>query len=108
MGIGELHSRNIMHRDLKLENILIQTNGYVKIINFAKAKLLRDDNELASTLVGTPEYRAPEMLNTPSMVLIQPDQPVIPRKPWYDMGVDWWAVGVMAYEMVYGATPFFD
>ena len=61
MGIGYLHSKNIIHRDLKLENILLDQEGYLKIIDFGLAKLY-DEKKLAQTFAGTPEYLAPEMV----------------------------------------------
>ena len=61
MGIGYLHQMSIIHRDLKLENILLDQEGYLKIIDFGLAKLY-DENKLAQTFAGTPEYLAPEMV----------------------------------------------
>ena len=61
MAIGYLHTKGIMHRDLKLENILIDESGYLKIIDYGLAKTLPEDN-LTRTFCGTPEYLAPEMV----------------------------------------------
>ena len=80
-----------MHRDLKLENIMLDANGYIKIIDFGLAKIINND-ELAVTQCGTAEYFAPEVL------LKQP----------YDLNVDWWAVGIITYELIFGSTPFFN
>ena len=80
-----------MHRDLKLENIMLDANGYIKIIDFGLAKIINND-ELAVTQCGTAEYFAPEVL------LRQP----------YDLNVDWWAVGIITYELIFGSTPFFN
>ena len=88
-GIGYLHSKNIIHRDLKAENLMLDENGYIKIIDFGLAKML-SPNELASTVCGTPEYFAPELMS---------DQ-------GYSRDVDWWAVGILIYEMLCGNTPF--
>lgn len=60
LAIGELHSKGIMHRDLKLENILIDERGYLKIIDYGLAKQMGSD--LAQSYCGTPEYLAPEMV----------------------------------------------
>jgi serine/threonine protein kinase len=56
-----MHSEGIIHRDLKLENILIDEDGYLKLIDFGLAKILKEDDE-TTTFCGTPEYLAPEMV----------------------------------------------
>lgn len=91
LAIGYLHSKKIIHRDLKLENILVDQYGYLKIIDYGLAKILKN-NEEATSFCGTPEYIAPELVN----------------KQAYDKNVDWWAVGVLIYEMLIGVTPFFN
>lgn len=91
MAIGYLHSKSIMHRDLKLENILVDEKGYLKIIDYGLAKTLKDD-QLAMTFCGTPEYLAPEMA----------------EHKGHNFSVDWWALGVLIYEMKIGVTPFYN
>ena len=61
IAIGYLHMKGIVHRDLKLENILLDQEGYLKIIDFGLAKMLKD-NEETQSFCGTPEYLAPEMV----------------------------------------------
>ena len=87
VALGELHKIKIVHRDLKAENVCIDANGYIKLIDFglASTKL-----ERLRSFVGTREYMAPELL----------------EQREYGFAVDWWALGVLAFEMVYGETPF--
>jgi serine/threonine protein kinase len=61
MAVGYLHNKGIMHRDLKLENILVDETGYLKIIDYGLAKTL-ESNQVSKTFCGTPEYLAPEMV----------------------------------------------
>ena len=90
LAIGELHSKGIMHRDLKLENILVDERGYLKIIDYGLAKQMGSD--LAQSYCWTPEYLAPEMV----------------QGVGHDHTVDWWAVGVLIFELMFGVTPFFN
>lgn len=62
LAIGHLHDQGIVHRDLKLENILIDKDGYLKIIDFGLAKIIPEHQE-TNTICGTPEYQAPEIIN---------------------------------------------
>jgi serine/threonine protein kinase len=78
MAIGYLHQQGIAHRDLKLENILIDGDGYLKIIDYGLAKMIGQD-ELSMSFCGTPEYLAPEMVSHAG----------------HDKNVDWWALGVL-------------
>jgi len=84
-----LHGLNIVFRDLKPENLLISSNGYIKITDFGFAKELSEDTW---TLCGTPEYLAPEIIQSKG----------------HGLGVDWWALGILMFEMLCGYPPFFD
>ncbi|XP_054282463.1 cAMP-dependent protein kinase catalytic subunit alpha-like [Macrosteles quadrilineatus] len=88
LAIEYLHYMDVIYRDLKPENILIDHTGYLKLTDFGHSKLLTDKRTY--TLCGTPEYLAPE---------------IIMCKP-YGKAIDWWAVGILAYEFVGGNSPF--
>jgi serine/threonine protein kinase len=77
---------------LKLENILVDSNGYIKIIDYGLAKMLKDSEDVSNSFCGTPEYLAPEMI----------------KGEGHGKPVDWWAMGVLIYEMLIGVTPFFN
>lgn len=85
-----LHDRSIAYRDLKPENILIDRNGHVKLTDFGFAKELGPEGTI--TMCGTPEYLAPEIIRGES----------------YSHHVDWWALGILMYEMLAGFPPFYD
>jgi serine/threonine protein kinase len=92
LALGYLHANNIIHRDLKLENILLEEDGYIVIADFGLSKILSHPDEQTGTFVGTPVYLAPEVLD---------------KRP-YDRTIDWWALGILVYELLHGYPPFYD
>lgn len=88
--LHELADRNIVYRDLKPENAMLDHQGYIKLIDFGIAKKLEEGVRRTFTLVGTPHYMAPEMM----------------QGRGYGVAVDIWSLGVMLFEFVCGFLPF--
>jgi cGMP-dependent protein kinase len=88
-----MHSKGIIYRDLKPENLLLTRNGYIKITDFGFAKKIGTGAQARTwTLCGTPDYLAPEVIGMEG----------------HGKAVDWWTLGILIFEMLAGWPPFFD
>nr|XP_018267018.1 AGC/PKC protein kinase [Kwoniella dejecticola CBS 10117]OBR89176.1 AGC/PKC protein kinase [Kwoniella dejecticola CBS 10117] len=90
LALQYFHSKGIIYRDLKLDNILLTLDGHVKVADYGLCKEDMWYGKTTSTFCGTPEFMAPEIL----------------LEQRYGRAVDWWAFGVLTYEMLLGQSPF--
>lgn len=90
LALQYLHQNGVIYRDLKLDNVLLDKDGHIKLADFGMCKESMKPGGYTNTFCGTPDYIAPEILQ---------------EKP-YGFSVDWWALGVLMYEMMAGQPPF--
>lgn len=85
-----MHERQIVYRDLKPENMIVDQDGYLNVIDFGTAKKLPKNRLRTNTIIGTPHYMAPEIL----------------KGKGYSLAVDVWSIGIILFELMCGLVPF--
>lgn len=90
LALEEMHRNNIVYRNLKLENVLIDSEGYIQLVDFSKIKVLEDDDDFGTSFIGTPEYMSPEII----------------LGEGHNKSTDWWSYGILIYELLTGNSPF--
>lgn len=90
LGLRDLHAARVIYRDLKAENVLLDLNGHIKLCDFGLAKIMNNTDLIFGSVCGTAQFLSPEMIGNKG----------------YDLRVDYYAVGVAAYELITGRLPF--
>jgi hypothetical protein len=118
LAISHLHSMNVLYRDIKPHNVMIDARGHAVLIDFGLSKQEIVHPRGALSLVGTPDYSAPEVLKTGVQQIEQHNRDKagrgkgsssknkLPPKIGYGKAADWWSLGIMIYEMLSGTPTF--
>lgn len=92
LALEYLHAKNVMYRDLKPDNIMVDQYGHIKLVDFGLSKLNVDESYSSSSFLGTHAYLAPEILGNRN----------------YGKSVDWYNLGVLMYEFLVGVPPYYS
>lgn len=121
LAISHLHSLNVLYRDIKPHNVMIDARGHLILIDFGLSKQEISHPKGALSLVGTPDYSAPEVLKTGVQQIeahnrekqarkagmkVAKEPVVVPKSIGYGKAADWWSLGIMIYEMLSGTPTF--
>ena len=93
LAYGYLHDLGVVFRDLKPENLLLDADGHLHLADFGLSKQVESADQQLHTFCGTPYYLAPEIVN-------------VTKQKGYGKDVDWWAIGVLLFELLTGSPPF--